>query len=94
MNMEDSLARYKALIRYANCSLEETIEIEAESRSRAAEKCLEIKDQNRALLERCREMGIFVSKEIKECVLCWMEMKDELQVCNEILDGIKLKEDV
>lgn len=93
MSMEGSLAKYKALIKYANCSLEETIEIEAESRSKAEEKCLDIKEQNRLLLERCSRRGIFVSKEIGECVLCRTDMKDELRVCSEVL-GLLLKDDV
>lgn len=87
--MEDSLAKYKAIIRYSNCSFEEAIEIEAESRSRAMDKCADIKDQNKVLIENCNRAGIFVSKQISECTLCRMDMKDELQVCNEILDGIK-----
>ena len=91
--MEDSLAKYKAIIRYSN-SLEEAVEIEAESRSRAADKCADIKDQNKNLIENCNRMGIFVSKQIIECELCRMDLKDELQVCNEILDGMNLKENV
>jgi len=93
MNMEDSLAKYKAIIRYSN-SLEEAIEIEAESRSRAADKCADIKSQNEILIGNCERMGIYVSKQVTECTLCRMDLKDELQVCNGILDAINLKDDV
>ncbi len=82
------MARFKVLVKYGHSS-EEIWEIEAENRSLAGLRCEEIKEENRKLVEKCEKNGVFVGKKIKECVLCRMELKDDLQVCNGILNGLE-----
>lgn len=82
------MAKFKVLVTYGHSS-EEIWEIEAESRSLAAVRCEEIKEENRALVERCEKNGVFVGKRIKECTLCKVGLKDDLQVCDGMLKELE-----
>lgn len=80
---------FKIAVTYTNYCFEEIIEIEAESKQQAEEKCGEIKEQNKMFVEECAKKNIFVSRKIKDCRLCRMTLSEEMRKCEEILSEIK-----
>lgn len=78
------MAKFKIKIEYFDQASEETCEIEADNSSQAALRCCEIKKENESMIENLSQKGIYASKRIKDCQLCRMTMKEELQVCENM----------
>lgn len=81
--------KFRISVTYTGYSFEEILQIDADNSREAEEKCKQIKEENRQMIERCNKHGIFVSKQIKECKLCNITIKESLRKCEEIFDELE-----
>jgi hypothetical protein len=82
------VGKYKIKITYKNYNFEEVLQINAESLEKAKQKCQQIKDENKEIIEKFKNKNIYVSKQISDCI-CEADWREEL--INSL--NIKLKLD-
>jgi len=78
------MAKFKAIILFANCHIKETIEIEADTLGAARIKCEEIKKANNDLVSNLIKKNIYTNRLIKKCELSNVDWRDEFLGCLKI----------
>jgi hypothetical protein len=88
--MEVAVKKFKASIIYQN-NLEESIDIEAKNTPEALKKCEDIKKEHIEMLARFELHNIYTTRKIKDCVLCKVDWREQLESC--LLDFDKPKQE-